>query len=93
MCKACGLPEPRPEYLFHPVRKWRFDYAWPDQKIALEVDGGIWTQGRHTRGAGKKNDMEKFTAAAMYGWRILYFEPSELDHALPVLQFIFERKP
>ena len=46
--------------------------------VALEVQGGLWVRGRHTRGAGQKNDMEKFTAAAVAGWRILYCQPSEV---------------
>lgn len=69
---------PQPEYKFHPTRKWRFDYAWPEYKLALEVDGGIWTQGRHTRGSGRLGDMEKFNHAAMLGWRILYVTPQQL---------------
>lgn len=73
-----NLPEPSHEYKFHPTRKWRFDYAWPEHKLALEVDGGIWTQGRHTRGSGRLNDMEKFNHAAMLGWRILYVTPQQL---------------
>lgn len=69
---------PFQEWAFHPTRKWRFDYAWPNYKIALEVDGGIWTQGRHTRGSGRLKDMEKFNAAALLGWRILYVTPEQL---------------
>lgn len=59
------------EYKFHDVRKWRFDYAFPDQKVAVEVDGAVWTQGRHTRGAGYVNDLEKLNTAASMGWLIL----------------------
>lgn len=85
LCRAAGICEPVPEYEFHPHRKWRFDYAWPLQRIALEVDGGIWSQGRHVRGAGRKADMEKFTQAARFGWRVVYFEPDELVLAVPLL--------
>jgi very-short-patch-repair endonuclease len=76
--KSQGLPAPTLEFKFHPTRKWRFDYAWPALKIALEVEGGIWTGGRHTRGAGFKKDMEKYNAAAVMGWRIIRCEPKEL---------------
>lgn len=59
------------EHKFHDVRKWRFDYAFPDQKVAVEVDGAVWTQGRHTRGAGYVNDLEKLNTAASMGWLVL----------------------
>lgn len=75
---AAGLPEPVAEYRFHPVRKWRFDYAWPAQKIALEVEGGVWTGGRHTRGAGFLKDCEKYNTAAIFGWRVLRVTPAQL---------------
>jgi very-short-patch-repair endonuclease len=77
-CKAAGLPEPIPEFRFHPTRKWRFDYCWVDQKVALEVDGGIWTHGRHTRGAGWLKDAEKLNTAAAMGWRLLRCTPDQL---------------
>lgn len=73
-----GLPEPTTEHRFHPKRKWRFDYAWAEQRIALEVEGGVWTGGRHTRGSGFLGDMEKYNAAAVMGWRILRCTPSTL---------------
>lgn len=59
------------EYRFHPTRKWRFDYAWPEYRIALEVEGAIWTGGRHTSGAGYSKDIEKYNAAVLCGWRLL----------------------
>lgn len=60
-----------PEYAFAPGRRFRFDVAWPARKIALEVDGGVWTGGRHTRGRGATSDAEKFSLAAILGWRVL----------------------
>lgn len=66
------------EYRFHPVRKWRFDYAIPEHKIALEVEGGVWTQGRHTRPMGYLGDIEKYNTATLMGWRVLRTTPSEL---------------
>lgn len=75
---STGLPMPETEYRFHPSRKWRFDYAWPDQRIALEVEGGVWTQGRHTRGKGFLGDMDKYNEAAVDGWRILRCQPNAL---------------
>ena len=52
------------EHKFHPVRKWRFDYAIVDLKIAVEVDGAVWVGGRHNRAAGYVADMEKLNTAA-----------------------------
>ena len=59
------------EFNFHPHRKWRFDYAFPQKMVAVEVDGGIWTGGRHINPAGYINDMEKLNNAASMGWLVL----------------------
>ena len=69
--KAIGLPEPTREYRFHSTRKWRFDFAWPDQLIAMEVEGGVWNGGRHGRGSGIVKDIEKGNAAVLLGWQML----------------------
>lgn len=78
LCRAAGLPEPLPEFRFHKVRRYRFDYAWPIRRIAVEIEGGVWTQGRHTRGSGFIEDMRKYNLASLLGWRILRYQPSEL---------------
>jgi hypothetical protein len=75
---ACGLPVPECEHRFHPVRRWRFDYAWVAQKVALEVEGGAWTKGRHTRGKGFVGDIEKYNAAVTMGWRVVRCVPDDL---------------
>lgn len=54
-------------------RQWRFDMAWAEQRVAVEVDGGAWSQGRHTRGAGFKEDCIKLNHAAREGWKVLRF--------------------
>jgi len=61
------------EYRFHPSRKWRFDFAWPDLMIAVECEGGTYSRGRHTRGGGFAADCEKYNAAAMLGWCVLRY--------------------
>jgi hypothetical protein len=73
-----GLPRPDREWKFDAKRRWRFDYAWPQQMIALEVEGGVWTGGRHTRGSGFVRDMEKYNRAAVLGWRLLRVTPDKL---------------
>lgn len=75
---TANLPTPHREYRFHDTRLWRFDWAWPQQSVALEVDGGIWRQGRHTRGAGWLKDTEKLNTAAATGWRLLRCTPQML---------------
>lgn len=88
MCRAAGLPEPIPEYRFHQLRRWRFDFAWPLHMVAVEVEGGIWTQGRHTRGPGVLADMEKYNAAVLAGWRVLRYAPQTLGSALEDLRLL-----
>lgn len=72
------IPAPVKEFQFHETRKWRFDFAWPEEKLALEIEGGVWTRGRHTRGQGFINDLEKYNTATMMGWRILRITPDQL---------------
>lgn len=66
------------EYKFHPTRRWRFDYAIPEHKIALEVEGGVWSQGRHTRPQGFLGDIEKYNTAGLMGWRVFRTTPDDL---------------
>lgn len=75
---SSGIPKPVEEHRFHQTRRWEFDFAFPDRLLAVEIDGGIWTDGRHTRGSGRLGDMEKQNAAACLGWRILYFTPQQI---------------
>jgi hypothetical protein len=73
-----NAPALTPEFKFHPVRRWRFDFAITNgaEKIAIEVDGGNFTKhgGRHAT----DKDREKRRAAAMCGWRVMPFSPQEL---------------
>ena len=73
--QLAGLPEPQREFLFHRKRKWRFDLAWPELLIAVEVEGGIWVGGRHVRGEGYEADCEKYNEAQLAGWMVLRFTP------------------
>ncbi len=66
------------EYRFYKPRQWRFDYAMPKYKIALEVEGGVWTQGRHVRPQGFLGDMNKYNTATLLGWRVFRCTPSSL---------------
>lgn len=76
-CRAFGVEVVR-EFRFHPVRKWRFDYAVPASRVALEVEGGVWRGGRHTSPKGFMTDMEKYNAAAIAGWVVVRTTPDRL---------------
>jgi hypothetical protein len=82
-----GVPRPAKEYRFAQAagRQWRFDYCWPDYTVALEVEGGafsnpavdvdsgkqVYLGGRHSRGRSFMNDIEKYNFAALRGWLLL----------------------
>ena len=71
--------EIKPEHSFFHGRKWRLDFAIVDLKIGIEIEGGVWSGGRHTRGNGFVDDMEKYNAAVTLGWVILRFTPQDLN--------------
>jgi hypothetical protein len=69
--RACKVPTPEREYRFAAPRRWRWDFCWPDKLVAVEVQGGVWVRGRHSRGKGATSDAEKFSTAAVQGWRLI----------------------
>lgn len=77
-CSLLKLPAPVFEHQFHPTRKWRFDVAWMDAKLAVEIDGGGWIQGRHSRGSGMEQDAEKNAEALLHGWRVFRCSPKQV---------------
>lgn len=76
--RAHGVTASMREFRFHPTRKWRFDFAWPDQKVAVELHGATYSNGRHNRGTGMKNDADKTNAAQLLGWITLTFTSDHL---------------
>ena len=64
------IPEPVREHRFHPTRKWRFDFCWPDRLVAVEIEGVTYQGGRHQTVKGFIDDCEKYEAAMMLGWRV-----------------------
>lgn len=74
LAQLAGFPDPVTELLFHPKRKWRFDYAWEEQMIALEIHSG----GRHTRGRGFVGDRTKMNEATLLGWTVLEVTPEHI---------------
>ena len=86
-----GLPKPQVEYRFHPTRRWRFDYAWPDLKLAVEYEGGTWSGGRHTRALGYAKDCEKYNEAALLGWKVFRYANGMSPMAVRQLGELVER--
>lgn len=74
-CRLAGLPPPLPQYPLIPARRFRFDLAWPAHRLAVEVDGGLYVGGRHSRGPGAEADMEKAALAIALGYRVLRVSP------------------
>lgn len=76
--KSCLNLDTVEELKFHPKRRWRFDFAIPSKMIAVEVEGGAWIGGRHTRGAGFVKDLEKYNEALRLGWKVIRVTPQQL---------------
>lgn len=70
---APKIQEPVTEYRFLDERRFRFDFAWPDKKVAVEIEGGLYGKGRHTTVTGFNADCEKYNLAVMNGWKVLRF--------------------
>lgn len=69
--KAAKLPNPETQYKFHSKRRWKSDFVWINEKLIVEVEGGVFSGGRHTRGVGFTNDCEKYNTATLMGYRVL----------------------
>ncbi|MDX1545609.1 MAG: hypothetical protein R3247_01395 [Rhodothermales bacterium] len=88
--ESYGFPRPHVEHRFHPERRWRFDFAWPAYRVALEKEGGLYGRGprcaacgrrrggAHSSVAGLKRDLEKYNAAAALAWYVLRQPPDRL---------------
>ena len=80
MLKA-AFPDAIPEYRFHPKRRWRLDWFVPSVNIGIEIEGGIWTRGRHTRPQGFLRDIEKYNMAALMGIQLYRINYQDLKSA------------
>lgn len=83
-----GIPCVRQYRAIHD-RKWRWDFAFPDARLLVEVQGGLWLpKSAHTWGAGLRRDYEKHNAASLVGWRIIYVtrEMIENGEALALIE-------
>lgn len=92
---ALGVDDYDQEFKFHPKRKWRFDFAWPDLLVAAEVEGGVFVRGRHVSPKGFVADCEKYNAAAQLGWTVLRFPvsgPTWASRSAAQLQLVLEER-
>jgi very-short-patch-repair endonuclease len=85
-----GLPQPVREHRFHSVRRWRFDFAWLPQKLAVEIHGGAWVSGGHNRAGHQASDNEKANTAQMLGWKVLVFNTVQMKDLANVRKVVEE---
>lgn len=76
------------EFKFHPTRKWRADFHLKGKKILVEVEGGIWSNGRHTRGKGYLGDLEKYNEATMMGYQVIRFSTEQVKSGKAIEQIL-----
>lgn len=76
------------EFQFHASRKWRSDFHLVEKMILIEVEGGIWSGGRHTRAKGYLGDMEKYNAATALGYQIYRFSTEQVKSGFAIKQII-----
>jgi hypothetical protein len=86
LCRVDGLPMPEPEFRFEPSRRWRFDWAWISHQVALEIEGGVFTRGRHTRPKGFLGDLEKYNRATQLGWKVFRCTPSSIHLGMQLVK-------
>jgi hypothetical protein len=87
MLKA-AFPDAVAEYKFHPTRRWRLDWFLPSVNVGIEIEGGIWIRGRHTRPLGFLRDIEKYNAAALMGIKLYRINHQDLKKAQKILEHI-----
>jgi len=76
------------EFKFHPSRKWRADFHLKGKKVLVEVEGGIWSNGRHTRGKGYLGDLDKYNAATMMGYQVIRFSTEQVKSGKAIEQIL-----
>jgi very-short-patch-repair endonuclease len=80
-----SIPKYAREFLFHPLRKWRLDFAFEEARLAVEVNGGVYVSGGHTRGKAYENDCEKYAHLAIMNWRLIVVTPKQVKSGLALL--------
>lgn len=78
--EIAGCPALEREYRFDEVRRWRFDFAHPQTMVAIEIEGGLYSRGRHLRPQGYRDDAEKYNHAALGGWQVYRLTSDMITH-------------
>lgn len=88
------LPKPEREYKFLKNRRFRFDFCWPNNNFAVEVDGGVYNRSRHTTGAGYSRDCCKFALATIEGYKIIRVTTGQVSsgEAIEWIKAYFEKQ-
>jgi hypothetical protein len=101
---AAGLPAPLREHHFAleimgsksaiyraGLKDWRFDFAWPGRRVAVEIEGGTWTKGRHVQPRGYAADCDKYNHATLFGWRVYRFTTDMVSsgRAIATMRLVF----
>lgn len=86
------IPEYEEELRFHPVRRWRFDWAIPELKIAIEYEGLISKKSRHTTIKGYSNDTIKYNEAGKHGWTVLRYTALTYQNLHEDLMYIINKQ-
>ena len=73
-CEQAGFPAPLREYAAVPGRRFRWDFAWPEQRVLVEINGGTYAHMGHSTGPGIARDYEKSNLAMLAGWRTFVFD-------------------
>lgn len=76
------LPKWETHFCFNqPTNRMEFDFAWPEYKLAIEVDGGQWSRGKmgHNSGTGVERDARKGNYAILKGWTLLRFVTDHIE--------------
>jgi hypothetical protein len=93
---AAGEPtireNPARFYRFDPVRRWHFDFAWPEKLIAVEVVPAAMIA---RPAALYRNELERYNSAALHGWRVFRFTPRDVKTgvAIELLRKAFDKPP
>lgn len=99
--KATGLAIPTPEYKFWHGRRFAFDLAWPNFRLAVEIEGGLYGMGKpcpvckrrrggaHSSVKDMLKDLEKYNKANLEGWMLIRVQPKDVPtgRALNMVEF------
>lgn len=94
---AAGFNAFKRQFRAIPGRQFRWDFAWPDDKLLVEVHGGTFGRGRqaHSTGIGISRDLEKLNLATLAGYRVMAFDVKHVNdgRALAWIQEFFRKRP